>query len=135
MADTKKPVPSLAQLKQLHAKCMVNISELSDSVSKTVTELSGKKADKVAVQSLTIPASGWMSDSSTFPKYVDIDISGLTANDVVCVIVPPSAAAKRVSARSASRSQENCASAHNMCPPLLLRQRITSYDRRKERWH
>nr|DAO97881.1 MAG TPA: hypothetical protein [Caudoviricetes sp.] len=94
MADTKKPVLSLAQLKRLHAKCMAKISELSDSVSETVTELSGKKADKVAVQSLTIPANGWMTDNSTFPKYVDIDISGLTADDVVCVIVPPSAAAK-----------------------------------------
>lgn len=104
MADTKKPVLSLAQLKQLHAKCMAKISELSDSVSKTVTELSGKKADKVAVQSLTIPASGWMSDNSTFPKYVDIDISGLTANDVVCVIVPPSAAAKAAGICTVSES-------------------------------
>lgn len=104
MADTKKPVPSLAQLKLLHAKCMVKISELSDSVSKTVTELSGKKADKVSVQSLTIPASGWMSDNSTFPKYVDIAISGLTADDVVCVIVPPSAAAKAAGICTVSES-------------------------------
>lgn len=104
MADTKKPVLSLAQLKQLHAKCMAKISELSNSVSETVTELSGKKADKVAVHSLTIPASGWMSDNSTFPKYVDIAISGLTANDVVCVIVPPSAAAKAAGICTVSES-------------------------------
>ncbi len=104
MADTKKPVLSLAQLKQLHAKCMAKISELSDSVSKTVTELSGKKADKVAVQSLIIPASEWMSDNSTFPKYVDIAISGLTADDVVCVIVPPSAVAKAAGICTVSES-------------------------------
>lgn len=104
MADVNKPVLSLAQIRQLHTKCMAKISELSNSVSNTVTDLAGQKADKVAVKSLTIPASGWTSDNSVFPKYVDIAISGLTADDVVCVIIPPSAAAKAAGICTVSES-------------------------------
>ena len=104
MADVNKPVLSLAQIRQLHTKCMAKISELSNSVSNTVTDLAGQKADKVEVKSLTIPASGWMSDNSVFPKYVDIAISGLTADDVVCVIIPPSAAAKAAGICTVSES-------------------------------
>lgn len=104
MADTNKPVLSLAQIRQLHTKCMAKISELSNSVSNTVTDLAGQKADKVAVKSLTIPTSGWTSDNSVFPKYVDIAISGLTADDVVCVIIPPSAAAKAAGICTVSES-------------------------------
>lgn len=40
-----------------------------------------------------IPASGWSSDSTAgCPYYLDIPVSGLTANDCVAVVVAPTCA-------------------------------------------
>ena len=40
----------------------------------------------ISTLSVTIPATGWSTDSTAvYPKYCDITISGLTANDVARV--------------------------------------------------
>lgn len=52
-------------------------------------KLNDEKAAKVATASLTIPATGWGTDSSVtgYTAYVDVAVSGLTANDVVVVMI------------------------------------------------
>lgn len=46
-------------------------------------------AAKVDPKTLTIPATGWGTDTSVtgYTKYIDVSISGLTAADTVCVII------------------------------------------------
>ncbi len=47
--------------------------------------------------SLTIPASGWSSDSTaTYSKYYDVAVSGITASDRASVDLAPASAATAV---------------------------------------
>lgn len=93
MADNKTPLPALAQLRQMLAKCSGKLADGLKAASDAVTEVADAKADKVDIRSLTIPAEGWQTDSAAYPQYVDIDVSGLTAADTVCVLVPSGTAA------------------------------------------
>lgn len=54
--------------------------------------LDANKHEVNARKSFTIPTSGWGTDSScpSHPNYIDIAISGLTADDIVEVNVAPS---------------------------------------------
>lgn len=69
------------------------IALVAQTASKSIEEMEKTKADKVNIMSLTIPASGWSSDSTAgCPYYLDIPVSGLTANDCVAVVVAPTCA-------------------------------------------
>ena len=74
-----------------------NLTSTSTSSSLTAAmgkKLQDEKAAKVNVVSLSIPATGWATDSTTAcPAYKDITVSGLTANDVVAVVVAPASTA------------------------------------------
>lgn len=52
-------------------------------------KLNDEKAAKVATAALTIPNTGWGTDSTVtgYTAYVDVAVSGLTANDVVVVMI------------------------------------------------
>ncbi len=59
--------------------------------AKTVGDALAGKADAVAPHLFTIPAAGWKDDTSVpdFPHKLDISISGITATDIVNVVVSP----------------------------------------------
>ncbi len=58
------------------------IGEVAGTVADALEELDGAKMDKTAAVPVTIPTTGWGSDSTTgYPKYFDIAVNGLTAND------------------------------------------------------
>lgn len=49
------------------------------------------KADKVVLNTFTIPIEGWQTDTEVagFPNYIDITLDGVTSNDIVNVNVAP----------------------------------------------
>jgi len=52
-------------------------------------EVSGKQT-KPVIGNVTIPTSGWGSDSTEgWPKYYDISVSGVAANDRANIDLPP----------------------------------------------
>ena len=77
---------TLAHLKEAVDRLLDRIALVAKTASKSIEEM-GK------TMSLTIPASGWSSDSTAgCPYYLDIPVSGLTANDCVAVVVAPTCA-------------------------------------------
>lgn len=57
-------------------------------------KLQDEKAAKTTQVAMSIPASGWASDGlSGCPYYRDFTVSGLTANDIVGLVVEPASAA------------------------------------------
>ena len=79
---------TLAHLKEAVDRLLDRIALVAQTASKSIEEMGKTKADKV-----TIPASGWSSDSTAgCPYYLDIPVSGLTANDCVAVVVAPTCA-------------------------------------------
>lgn len=75
---------TLAHLKEAVDRLLDRIALVAKTASKSIEEMGKTKADKVNIMSLTIPASGWSSDSTAgCPYYLDIPVSGLTANDCV----------------------------------------------------
>ena len=84
---------TLAHLKEAVDRLLDRIALVAQTASKSIEEMGKTKADKVNIMSLTIPASGWSSDSTAgCPYYLDIPVSGLTANDCVAVVVAPTCA-------------------------------------------
>ena len=84
---------TLAHLKEAVDRLLDRIALVAKTASKSIEEMGKTKADKVNIMSLTIPASGWSSDSTAgCPYYLDIPVSGLTANDCVAVVVAPTCA-------------------------------------------
>lgn len=84
----------LQQLKALAVRAQASIAEVAQAAAEAVTAVSNAKADKVRQIALTVPATGWASDSTAaYPYYRDISVSGLTANDVVAVVVAPASTA------------------------------------------
>lgn len=66
-----------------------------DRVKELIKESNGLKADKATFVGFTIPITGWKTDSAVagYPNYIDISVSGLTADDCVAVNVAPSSSA------------------------------------------
>lgn len=86
-------IPALRDLKEAVDRMLDRIALVAQTASKSIEEMGKTKADKVNIMSLTIPASGWSSDSTAgCPYYLDIPVSGLTANDCVAVVVAPTCA-------------------------------------------
>ena len=56
--------------------------------------LSQNKQDITAAVSFTIPADGWGTDSSVpdYPYYLDVNVAGLSATDIVDVNIAPASA-------------------------------------------
>lgn len=81
---TGSHVPKLSHLRQLAVQVQSAIGEVAQAAADAVTAVAAAKADKVEVVSLSIPASGWSTDSTAAcPCY----------KDVVAVVVAPSSTA------------------------------------------
>ena len=66
--------------------------KLSDIATLTVNaleEMENKKANKPRYFNITIPVSGWLSDSHDYPKYYDIALENVTENDRVDIMIAP----------------------------------------------
>jgi len=60
------------------------------NIAGTLSTADRDKLDKLAVPSgvnITVPTTGWDSDSSAYPKYYDIAVSGVTNKDRADIIV------------------------------------------------
>lgn len=79
------------QLKAALVKIQNGVAEVADAAADALEELDDAKADKVSFGTLTIPASGWNTDSAVpgFTKYIDISVAGITSNDCIAVTVHP----------------------------------------------
>lgn len=111
---------SLAQLKESLVKANRKIAEILGAVSDAISEVNDAKADKVDVKTLTVPNTGWGTDSTVtgYTAYVDVTVSGLTANDVVVVMI----AAKSGSVADAACL---CGACESMAGKLRIRAKHT----------
>ena len=76
-------ISSVLQVKQTADGASSAVAGLGEDVAEmarlTAAELAGKQ-DKPAAVPVTIPATGWGSDSTSgYPKYYDISAAGVTA--------------------------------------------------------
>ena len=71
------------------------VAKLAQTVTEAMQEMEAAKADKQASVSLTIPKTGWSDDaaSTSYPKYLDITASSITAKDSVNIAISPSSMA------------------------------------------
>lgn len=66
------------------------VGELAQTTMEAVNELESVKANKTAAVAITIPATGWKSDSSAdYPHYYDIAVEGVTASDRAEITIAP----------------------------------------------
>lgn len=78
-----------------------HLSELASMMADSLEEVDTVKADKPEYIDITIPATGWQTDSTVpgYTHYLDIPISNLTENDEVAVTVVPASKAVADAAR------------------------------------
>lgn len=66
------------------------VGELAQTTVGAVEELESTKADKPSSIPVTIPTSGWGSDTSAgYPKYFDIAVTGVTVKDRAEITIAP----------------------------------------------
>lgn len=66
------------------------VAKLAKTATKAIEELEQAKADKAQSVAITIPATGWASDSGgDYPHYYDIAAEGVTANDRAAITIAP----------------------------------------------
>lgn len=86
-------ISSVLQVKQTADGASSAVAGLGEDVAEmarlTAAELAGKQ-DKPTAVSVTIPATGWGSDSTAgYPKYYDISAAGVTARDRADIVIAP----------------------------------------------
>lgn len=66
------------------------VAKLAKTATEAIEELEQAKADKAQSVAITIPATGWASDSGRdYPHYYDIAAEGVTANDRAAITIAP----------------------------------------------
>lgn len=66
------------------------VAKLAKAATEAIEELEQAKADKAQSVAITIPATGWASDSGgDYPHYYDIAAEGVTANDRAAITIAP----------------------------------------------
>ena len=66
------------------------VAKLAKTATEAIEELEQAKADKAQSVAITIPATGWASDSGgDYPHYYDIAAAGVTANDRAAITIAP----------------------------------------------
>lgn len=66
------------------------VARLAKTATEAIEELEQAKADKAQSVAITIPATGWASDSGgDYPHYYDIAAEGVTANDRAAITIAP----------------------------------------------
>lgn len=77
-----------------------NVTSGNSILTQKVQELSDTKADKGSAISITIPTSGWNSDSTVYySEYYDIAVTGVTTSDRASVDIAPSSMSCALSCR------------------------------------
>ena len=73
---------TIEQLRALASKTVGFTSKVVTTIAEALEEMADAKADKENCISVTIPITGWKTDSSDFyPYYYDIAVAGITAKD------------------------------------------------------
>lgn len=99
MANAESKVALIKHLKAVAEKAKQyageHIAALAQATTDAIEEMDLAKADKPEYVAFTIPATGWQTDSSVpgYQKYLDVQITGLTADDRVAVEVAPESTA------------------------------------------
>lgn len=66
------------------------VAKLAKTATEAIEELEQAKADKAQSVAITIPTTGWASDSGgDYPHYYDISAEGVTANDRAAITIAP----------------------------------------------
>ena len=66
------------------------VAKLAKTATEAIEELEQAKADRPQSVAITIPATGWASDSGgDYPHYYDIAAEGVTANDRAAITIAP----------------------------------------------
>lgn len=66
------------------------VAKLAKTATEAIEELEQAKADKAQSVAITIPATGWASDSGgDYPHYYGIAAEGVTANDRAAITIAP----------------------------------------------
>lgn len=66
------------------------VAKLAKTATEAIEELEQAKADKAQSVAITIPATGWASDSGgDYPHYYDIAAEGVTAKDRAEISIAP----------------------------------------------
>lgn len=66
------------------------VAKLAKTATEAIEELEQAKADRAQSVAITIPATGWASDSGgDYPHYYDIAAEGVTANDRAAITIAP----------------------------------------------
>lgn len=66
------------------------VAKLAKTATEAIEELEQAKADRAQSVAITIPATGWKSDSSgDYPHYYDIAAEGVTASDRAAITIAP----------------------------------------------
>lgn len=66
------------------------LAELTNTVLEAFLEMDGNKADKPVFTAITIPKTGWSSDSDkAYPHFYDIPAAGVTTNDRADISILP----------------------------------------------
>lgn len=79
-------------LKSLALKAKTEISEVANAAAEAIEEVEGLKPDKAQEVSVTIPTTGWSTDTNAYPKYYDLTADGVTPLDEVRVNPDPATA-------------------------------------------
>ena len=98
---------TLSQLRAVSQKSKDRAAQVADAAAAALDEMDGVKADKTEFVSFSIPATGWKTDSSVpgYTNYIDIAISGLTADYVAVDVAPASSAVARAANFVATESR------------------------------
>ena len=83
---------TLSQMRSVAEKVSSFIGSVIQTVVDALEEIENSKADKSESVSITIPTSGWKSDStvSDYPYYYDLTASNVIANDCISIMISPS---------------------------------------------
>lgn len=78
-------VTTLNHMKSLALRAKTEIAQLAQVTAEAIEEVEGLKLDKTQEMSATIPVSGWLTGTGSYPRYYDLTVAGITAADEVRV--------------------------------------------------
>lgn len=74
------------------------VASLAEATTAVIEELDAEKADKSVSVAFDIPVTGWVLDETTeYPYYYDIAVTGVTAYDRATVSIAPNSMSMAVS--------------------------------------
>ena len=88
----KPKMTTIGQMKTALGQLKNLMAQVTRAAVQDIAALDGRKQDKATAGSVTIPATGWGSDSTAgYPKYYDLAVSGVTASDRAELTLAPAA--------------------------------------------